>query len=93
MAQLPPGLKPDEAQALVIREGLAGRAAVRSGDCTPGCGPRDCRIEPPGVRLWAIPVEADFFERPAGAAACMSLQQPTPEGFEAAALEPQVSGR
>ncbi|MBF5043157.1 hypothetical protein FGE12_12230 [Aggregicoccus sp. 17bor-14] len=56
---LPAGLSESEAQHLGITEGVAGRAALRTGNCAPGCL-SDCDISPPGVSLRAVPVSDGF---------------------------------
>lgn len=54
----PPPLTEAEARNLGLSQGIAGRAAMRSGDCMPGMGFRTCAVVRVPMELVAFPADA-----------------------------------
>lgn len=91
--ELPPGLTTEEAAQLGVKEGVAGRAAVRAGNCMPGC-PAGCSIRPPGGELWAVEATGSEWPAPAGAETCRhALEAPGAPAFQSTAVEGAIAGR
>lgn len=71
--ELPPAATTDELAALGVAEGIGGRSATRSGDCSPGCpGGLSCGVGDTPLTLVAAPSSRSFSAELGGASCTLS---------------------
>lgn len=73
--RLPSGLTQEEARALGVEQGIAGRAALRTGSCMPACNPGSCSVTTLDTMLWAVPAQETQALPPPGAVGCTPARE------------------
>jgi hypothetical protein len=86
----PPHLSDAEIAALGVQQGIAGRNAVRDGNCMPGCTIEPCHVEPIGLTLRVLQPEPALIV-PSEVGAMCQLQTETWNRLWGQPLQPDAS--